>query len=158
MSANSPDSKNSLPMIADCNGCGVCCFHMGYPAFILPRQPMTQQQIDADPELVAKIKKAPRLNDELLAGNPGESYWHDLPDDLRSQWQAYVDQYALPTYGDDPSTFDGPCIWFDMETRQCQNHEHRPRICRDFETGSSECLSWREYYQDKILLNPPAAN
>ena len=100
-------SKNALPLIADCNGCGVCCFHMGYPAFILPRQPMTQQQIDADPELVAKVKKDPRLNDELLAGNPGESYWHSLPDDLRSQWQAYVDQYTFCLLYTSPSPRDG---------------------------------------------------
>lgn len=159
--ADSETSKRgtvSLPVVADCEGCGVCCFHMGYPAFILPRDPMSDDQIDADPKLVEQIKNDPRRRAELHAGNPGESYWHALPDELRSQWESFVADYQLPEYGEDPKTFDGPCIWLDMETRRCKNHEHRPRICRDFETGSSECHQWRVYYTDKISLNRPDAN
>ena len=144
-------ASNELPIIADCKGCGVCCFHMGYPAYILPREPMSEEDILKDPKLVAEIQKDPRRKEELLAGHPGEKYWHSMPDELRQQWQAFVDDYELPEYGDDPSTFDGPCIWFDMESRQCKHHEHRPRICRDFETGNPECLEWRVYYKDKIL-------
>jgi Fe-S-cluster containining protein len=144
-------NENSLPVVADCEGCGVCCFHMGYPAYMLPREPMTDAEIDADPDLVRQIAKDPRRRAELLAGHPGESYWHSMPADLKAQWEAYVADYRQPVYGDDPTTFDGPCFWLDPETRQCKNHEHRPRICRDFETGSPECLEWRNYYQDKIL-------
>lgn len=157
-SHNKKQRTDPLPVIAQCEGCGVCCFHMGYPAFILPREPMTDEQIDSDPELAAQIRRDPQRRVELKAGNPGESYWHLLPDQLRSEWKAFVSGYQLPDYGDDPSTFDGPCIWLDLDTRQCKNHEHRPRICRDFETGSPECHQWREYYRDKIWLNRPAAN
>ena len=147
------DKQTTLPLIADCNGCGVCCFHMGYPAFILPREPMTDEQIDANPMLLEKIKKDSKLRDDLKAGHPGESYWHELPDDLRAEWMAFVADYDPPDYGKDPKTFDGPCIWFDMESRQCKNHLHRPNVCRDFETGSDECHEWRRHYQDKILRN-----
>jgi len=161
MSSTSSNSKDELPVVgdvADCNGCGVCCFHMGYPAFVLPREPMTDEQIDADPELAKQAAMSPKRREELMAGHPGETYWHSLPEELRKQWQAFVDGYTLPEYGDTPETFDGPCIWFDMESRQCKNHEHRPNICRDFETGSKECYEWRAYYRDKILLNRPEAN
>ena len=111
---------------------------------------MTEAEIDADPDLIRQINKDPRRRGELLAGHPGESYWHRLPADLKAEWEAYVADYRQPSYGDDPSTFDGPCFWLDMETRRCKHHEHRPRICRDFETGSPQCLEWRTYYRDKI--------
>jgi Fe-S-cluster containining protein len=153
-----PQNKSELPVIAACEGCGVCCFHMGYPAYILPREPMTHAQIDSDPELLKEIESDPLRRQELLNGHPGESYWHAMPKELKEEWSAHVAQYSKPEYGEDPSTFDGPCIWLDMETRQCKNHEFRPRICRDFETGSPECLEWRSYYRDKIELNSPDEN
>lgn len=131
---------------------------MGYPAFILPRAPMTDAEIDADPELVRQVKNDSMRRAELLAGNPGESYWHSMPADLKAEWEAFVASYQPPVYGDAPSTFDGPCIWLDRETRRCKNHEHRPRICRNFETGSPECLEWRSYYREKISSKPQDAN
>ncbi|MDG1875393.1 MAG: YkgJ family cysteine cluster protein [Mariniblastus sp.] len=150
--------SDALPVIADCEGCGVCCFHMGYPAFLVPRPPMTDQEINSNPELLLEVSNDPLRRAELKAGHPGEPYWHSLPEGLRKQWQEYVDAYQLPKYGEDPQTFDGPCLWFDMETRHCKHHEHRPRICRDFETGSSECYEWRAYYSDKIIPNGPNVN
>ena len=149
----STNKKTSLPLIADCTGCGVCCFHMGYPAFILPREPMTDQEIDANNLLLEKIKKDPKLRADLKAGHAGESYWHELPSDLKKEWLEFVEGYTLPDYGDTPETFDGPCFWFDMETRMCKNHLHRPNVCRDFETGNAECLEWRRYYKDKIITD-----
>lgn len=123
---------------------------MGYPAFITPRAPMTREQILADPLIVASITKDPQLEAEYLAGREGESHWHNLPDDLREQWQAYVDQYQRPDYGDDVSSFDGPCFWLDPDTRLCKHHSFRPNVCRDFETGSPECQQWRKHYESKI--------
>ena len=142
--------SSALNIIAECEGCGVCCLHMGYPAFQLPREPLTEAEIRADVKLAAEIKKDPRRLEELLAGHPGESYWHALPDELRQQWLDYMRNYQLPEYGDDPSTFDGACIWYSPESRQCMHHEYRPRVCRDFETGCKQCYEWRTYYQDKI--------
>jgi Fe-S-cluster containining protein len=124
---------------------------MGYPAFILPREPMTEQQISENPELVAKIAKDPRLKQDLLDGHPGETHWHNLPEELRSELESFVSDYQTPNYNEDPSSFDQACCWLDMETRQCKNHLHRPQVCRDFETGSRECLEWRSFYQDKIV-------
>ena len=82
--------------------------------------------------------------DELLAGHDGEKFWHLLPDDLRAEWTSFVASYERE------GELDGPCFWFDMETRMCKHHQHRPNVCRDFETGSAECRSWRKQYQELI--------
>lgn len=37
-----------------------------------------------------------------------------------------------------------PCIWFDSQTLKCRHYEHRPNICREFETGGDCCLETRE--------------
>lgn len=37
-----------------------------------------------------------------------------------------------------------PCIWFDPQTLKCRHYEHRPNICREFETGGDCCLETRE--------------
>jgi len=80
----------------------------------------------------------------------GEVWWHRLPENLKSELEAYIANYSLPNYGKNVESFDGPCCWFNQETRQCRHHQHRPNVCRDFSTGSRPCLEWREYYQDKI--------
>lgn len=122
---------------------------MGYPAYITPRDPMTEAEIDRREEEQGKkfsdIRRA-----ELLAGHPGESYWHELPSDLKSELEAHMADYQKPKYGKTLDTFDGPCIWLDMETRMCKHHTVRPNVCRDFETGSRECLDWRRTYEDRI--------
>lgn len=141
-----------LPIL-DCQGCGVCCFHMGYPAYILPRAPMTEDEILADENLAKQVKKNPMLKTDLLAGREGEAHWHRLPKTLKAEWQAYVDQYELPDYDGSVKGLDGPCIWLDMDTRQCKNHEYRPNICRDFKTGSQGCLDWRKHYSDQVNLS-----
>ena len=145
--------SGQLPIL-DCHGCGVCCFHMGYPAYILPQPPMTEEEIESDEVLSRRVKNNPRLKSELLAGRPGESHWHRLPAALKAEWQDYVDSYQLPNYDGSVNSLDGPCIWLDMDTRQCKNHEYRPNICRDFKTGSQACHDWRKHYSDKISATP----
>lgn len=39
---------------------------------------------------------------------------------------------------------EGPCLWFDPDTRRCQHYDIRPEICRDFEVGGVGCLGWQE--------------
>ena len=51
---------SQLPVV-NCEGCGACCFHMGYPAYVLPRDPMTEAEIEADAEL--REKAQPKTND-----------------------------------------------------------------------------------------------
>ena len=148
---NKPPSEESavgLPIV-ECANCGVCCFHMGYPAYITPRDPMTSEEIDALEQQSGKKISAKR-REELLAGHPGESHWHNVPDDLKAELEAYIAGYEKPEYGQTLDTFDGPCIWLDMETRMCKHHTVRPNVCRDFETGSPECLEWRRTYEEKI--------
>lgn len=128
-----------LPLIHDCSNCGVCCYHMGYPAFMLPRESATDEQIDRDPEL-QRLLAVGWTRDELKVGHPGESHWHNLPSDLKKEWQAYVATY------DRPGELDGKCFWLDLETNLCKHHQHRPQVCRDFEAGSKECHHWRRHF------------
>ena len=145
--------KTELPQVADCNGCGVCCLHMGYPPFIRPAEPKSPEEIDSDERLVAEIAEDPLRRQELLEGRDGEKWWYRLPDDLRIELDQFIASYQHRNYGETVATFDGPCCWFNMETRQCRHHQHRPNVCRDFETGSPQCHEWRRYYSDKIRLD-----
>jgi len=89
---------------------------MGYPAYITPRDPMTAEEIDSLEQQSGK-KISTKRRKELQAGHPGESHWHNLPDDLKAELEAYIAGYKIPEYGQTLDTFDGPCIWLDMETR-----------------------------------------
>ncbi|WP_373083278.1 YkgJ family cysteine cluster protein [Zhongshania sp.] len=42
---------------------------------------------------------------------------------------------------------DGWCAALDRQTMLCTIYENRPYICREFATGSYECLSEREEIQ-----------
>ena len=132
-----------LPVVVDCEGCGVCCLHMGYPAFMLPRSAFSSEQIQNDPQC-QKLLEIGWTEAELLAGNEGESYWRDLPKDLKEEWLTFTGSYQKP------GELDGPCFWFDQTTRQCKNHQYRPSVCRDFEIGSKLCHQWRREYSSKI--------
>ncbi len=132
----------TLPTIANCDGCGVCCLHMGYPAFMLPRAP-----ISFDSELTKETQQlliSGWTQAELESGTDGESHWHNLPEELRTEWLDYVKNY------ESVEELDGPCFWFDMESRQCKNHPYRPQVCRDFEVGSETCHQWRRHYHHTI--------
>ena len=142
------EHSTGLPVVS-CTNCGVCCFHMGYPAFILPVEPMTEAEIDADPKL-RELAKNPTRKKRMLDGHPGEPLWHELPANLKQELEAHMAAYVKPDYDGTLETLDGPCIWLDMETRMCKNHLHRPNVCRDFDTGSKACLDWRKVYQDRI--------
>lgn len=113
--------SKQLPVIESCQGCGVCCMHMGYPAFMDP-----------------------------VEGSYDTDYWQSMPDDVRDELVACMADYKRPADGE----LDGPCFWFDHETRQCKHHEHRPRVCRDFTIGEAGCRNWRWHYRHKIL--PPS--
>ena len=139
-----------LPVVVDetpqdCSGCGVCCFHMGYPAFNLPVKPLSNEEIESD-EHLRRIAQDARTRKQLLAGSPGEKYWQTLPDDLRNELESFVQTYEPPPDGE----LDPPCYWLDRETRLCKHHEHRPRVCRNFEIGGPGCLDWRTFYVDEF--------
>jgi Fe-S-cluster containining protein len=142
--------KTELPMVVECRGCGVCCLHMGYPPFVRPVAPMSAAEIDSDKQLLAQIAVDPHRRQDLLRGRTGEKWWFLLPEAQRQELEEYIANYQPKNYEGNVETFDGPCYWFDMETRRCRHHEHRPKVCRDFETGSQQCHEWRNYYWDKI--------
>jgi len=76
----------------------------------------------------------------------GENHWVAMPVDLRTELEATMADYQHPPEGQ----LDGPCCWYDFETRGCKHYEHRAQVCRDFEVGCSDCLGWRR----ELLLNP----
>ena len=100
------------PDIVDCEGCGACCLHMGFPAYLTEESP-----------------------------SGPEPAWKNLPDDLRAEILESMEGYKPRITG-----LDGPCTWFDPETKSCRHHEHRPQVCRDFQIGSPECRDWRRVY------------
>lgn len=61
----------SLPTVVDCQGCGLCCLHMGYPAYI---------QGDGS--------------------RPAESNWLALPEPLKRDLLSYIGQYQPPAAGE----------------------------------------------------------
>ena len=136
---NMKTSTDKLPIIENCNDCGVCCFHMGYPAFMLPREKFTMKQIAQHPECQQLLNNG-WTQQELLDGHPGESHWHRLPENLKTEWQEFVAKYKSPGH------LDKKCFWLDPESNLCKHHEYRPQVCRDFEIGCSECRSWRKHF------------
>ena len=140
---------SKLPIIqskpVDCFGCGVCCLHMGYPAFVKPKPPLTLAEIESDPRL-RRLAEDPRTKASLLKGHDGEPHWHSLPDHLREELDEFVASYAAPEDGQ----LDGACFWLDPETRLCKHHEYRPNVCRDFEIGCQQCLDWRSHYSEVV--------
>ena len=128
-------AEGGLTVITDCRGCGVCCLHMGYPAFNLPLEELRGEQ--------AATKTA-----ELPVRSQDRVRWNQLPASLRAELQAHIREYRAPK----PGQLDLACIWLDPTTRVCKHHEHRPQICRDFEIGSAPCLEWRRAYSDLIQL------
>ena len=131
--------SKELEVIDNCHDCGVCCFHMGYPAFMLPRAPKSVDELQSKES--QELLRAGWTQEELLRGHEGESHWHKLPHVLRTEWESFVQNYQRA--GD----LDGRCFWLDEETNLCKHHQHRPQVCRDFEIGNPECRQWRKNYQ-----------
>ncbi len=73
---------------------------------------------------------------------PAEEYWTRLPVELKNRLLAYIANYDSPPNGE----LDGPCVWLDVDSGRCKHHEFRPKVCRDFRTGSRACLDWRAVY------------
>jgi Fe-S-cluster containining protein len=110
--------EKSLPIVSNCQGCGVCCLHIGYPPYVLPHD-----------------------------GHPGEYWWQVLPAALRTELELVMVNYQLPSYDGTVESLDGPCCWYDCQTGRCLNHQHRPNVCREFQPGSRGCLEWRAHYK-----------
>ena len=64
-----------------------------------------------------------------------------LPTEAIEQLRSYLQRLLNGEELQDPA-----CIWLNRETNRCRYHEYRPLICRDFEIGSEECLTWRQSY------------
>jgi Fe-S-cluster containining protein len=68
----------------------------------------------------------------------GEDAWERLKRESPSLVAELIADYRSRRAAGRPS-YGTPCIWFDEPTRQCRHYEFRPRACREFEIGSTDC-------------------
>lgn len=61
-----------------------------------------------------------------------------LPDVLRNE----IDTFLINE--PDRETSGKPCFWYDINSKKCKHHQHRPFVCEDFEIGSAACLNYRK--------------
>ncbi len=99
-----------------CLRCGACCEQQGTPpAYVLICE---DEPGVIDPRDVRRFLAASEEAQEIL-----EQYVRDL--------RAKV------------ATPDGPCRWWNPETRLCRFYKYRPQMCRDFPPGSLACHDWQ---------------
>lgn len=65
-----------------------------------------------------------------------DPHWEGVPAHLKEELQQYIE-------GLEDIDLGQPCIWYDRDKRRCRHYEHRPQMCRDFETGNPHCLRMR---------------
>jgi Fe-S-cluster containining protein len=102
-----------LQVIESCDGCGACCLVVTQPPF-----------------------------HRVFDDDGGEEAWErlrwDRPD-LVAEIRA--DERARRASG--APSFGTPCLWYDPQTGRCRHYEYRPRACREFEVGGSDCRDAR---------------
>jgi uncharacterized protein len=126
---------HSLPVLT-CNDCGACCLTMGTPpGFILAFARQADSGFLKDDE---GDEDHPEFA-ELLR------LWESMPSEVR---QELADYYGALWAGRvvDRAGEEQPCLWLDLQTRQCRHYEHRPPVCRDFAVGGQGCFSWRKKF------------
>lgn len=106
---------------------------MGYPAFNLT----AEQLVSLESESTADSQSLLALSESARADL---NRWRGLSVALRREILEQMKGYQAPKSGE----LDGPCSWFDAQSRLCQHHEFRPQVCREFQVGSRGCLDWRQ--------------
>lgn len=107
-------------MIESCDGCGACCLEQGAPPDYVALWLNPQYGVD------------PSFEEDNVR-------MRSLPADAR----ALLDEF-MARWLEDRANKNGPCIWFDHETRGCGFYEHRPSTCRVFELSSMGCRIYRK--------------
>ena len=136
--SDKPQKPQAPLPVLDCRGCGVCCFHMGYPAFNLPNDHLEKLAADIPLSKAETSQLGPAAKADL-------ERWVRMPEELRRELLKEIRSYQ-PEDGE----LDPVCIWLDPVTRLCKHHEHRPQVCRDFDIGCRQCVAWRRVYQQEI--------
>jgi Fe-S-cluster containining protein len=99
----------ALPTVTDCEGCGVCCLHMGYPAFV-----------------------------HGLESQDDEQHWTSLPSELKTELQRFIAEYAAPDAGqlDGPCFWLDPetrkCKHHRHRPRVCRDFQVGSQGCLDW--------------------------
>lgn len=68
---------------------------------------------------------------------------NDIPEDLAAPIRAVWDHAANPDTRFWDQTGRRECSWLDIDTGKCRHYTLRPKECRDFEVGGSDCLGMR---------------
>jgi Fe-S-cluster containining protein len=72
----------------------------------------------------------------------GEDAWERLKWDRPDLFaELLADSQARRTSGG--PYFGTPCLWYDTQTGRCRHYDHRPRACREFELGGTDCRDAR---------------
>ena len=121
---------------------------MGYPAFNLTVEQLSE--FENDPRVDSESH--PSLSTTALADL---IRWRGLPEPMRREILQQMRDHCPA----DSGVLDGPCTWFDPESRLCIHHEYRPQVCREFQVGNAECLEWRRakssWLEDVSLPSDP---
>lgn len=115
-----------LPIVTNCDNCGVCCMHMGTPPMFAAAFPPDGHQVP-----------------EWFIGCDDWRIIQSMPEAVRAELAEYYRRVDAGEIEDRTARDDMPCLWFDLATRRCRHHEHRPTICREFEIGSEDCVRMR---------------
>jgi Fe-S-cluster containining protein len=124
--------RRSLPVL-NCDGCGACCMHMGYP----PSYPAFFKRDETNRLLPLRERK--RMGFEETGVR-----WEEIPRGVRRHLGQYFLDVDVKEVRENLSFAGKPCIWWDQHTRKCKHYEIRPSICRDFEVGAEDCLRFRD--------------
>ena len=109
-----------------CRGCGACCEYMGAPPGYSAAYPAGNE--------------AP----EEWRATDDEATWRAMPAEVRGTLDEYYRAVREGVIEDRELNAD-PCIWYDPAAGRCVHYAWRPRACRDFEAGGTDCLGVREY-------------
>ena len=114
-----------------CDGCGACCMAQGTPPNYLG--------------LVGALEGLPAYT-WLLSSNA----YRDREDLRRigTLPSEAIEELKAAVHGRQEYDPDGPCLWLDLESRQCRFYAHRPVTCSgDLVTiGNNACLKWRSEF------------
>jgi Fe-S-cluster containining protein len=72
----------------------------------------------------------------------GEDAWERLKADRPDILAEFLADYQSRRAAGGPH-FGTPCIWLDAVTQRCRHYEYRPRACREFEVGATDCRDVR---------------
>lgn len=82
-------------------------------------------------------------DDDPSRGHPDWDHLSDAPPEAKRKIADY--HHQLLNGFDARGALEVPCLWFDLKSRRCRFHDHRPEVCRAFLVGCESCHAHRRY-------------